>query len=161
MISKRSAFTMIELIFVIVVIGILAMVAIPKMAGGITEANIGKAKSDVAALRSAIASERQGRFLQGSSGYISTLDKNNTAGVWANQTTIFDDNDSNTSNGKLLTYGITAGPDEGEWQKVGDNQYRFRSDGAAATFTYTPTTGIFTCTTGADANGTLCSRIIN
>lgn len=157
---KRSAFTMIELIFVIVVIGILAMIAIPRMAGGITEANIGKAKSDVAALRSAIASERQGRFLQGSSGYISSLDHNATAAPGAGAT-IFDDNDTNSSNGKLLTYGIITGTDEGEWEKSATNQYRFRSDGAAATFTYTPATGIFTCTTGADANGQLCSRIIN
>lgn len=160
--NNRTAFTIIELIFVIVILGILAMVAIPRMSGAIEDANVGKAKSDVAALRSAIASERQGRFLKGSSGYISTLDQNNTAGAWANQTTIFDDNDSDLSNGKLLTYGITTGNNEGQWKKTGDNQYDFSADGAIATFTYDNTTGIFTCTSGtADANQILCGRIIN
>lgn len=158
--KQRKAFTLVELIFVIVILGILAAVAIPRMAGGIIEANIGKAKSDVAALRSAIASERQGRFLRGISGYITTLDKNDT-GVWTDQATVFDDNDTNVNNGKLMTYGVTTGSNEGQWQKVGDNQYRFYSDGAAATFTYTPTDGRFMCTVGADVNGTLCRRIIN
>lgn len=157
--KQRKAFTMIELIFVIVVLGILAMVAIPRMSGAIEDANIGKAKSDVSALRSAIASERQARFLQGNSGYISDLDQ----GVAANteDVNIFDDNDSDTTNGKLLTYPIVTGNGDGEWMKTGDNQYKFTSDGVFTTFTYTPADGRFTCTTGADASGTLCSRIIN
>lgn len=158
--KQRKAFTMIELIFVIVVIGILAMIALPKISGTIEDANIGKARSDVAALRSAIASERQARFLQGSSGYISSLD-GNAAAAPGDGAVIFDDNDSNASNGKLLSYGVITGSGEGKWKKVAQNQYTFKSGDGIATFDYNNTTGIFTCTAGVDVNGTLCGRIIN
>ena len=62
---KRKAFTMIELVFVIVVIGILAAIAIPKFAMTRNDAVITKGRTAVAALRSAIATERQKRILRG------------------------------------------------------------------------------------------------
>jgi general secretion pathway protein G len=61
----RKAFSMVELVFVIVVIGILAAVAIPKLTATRDDAQISKARAAVGALRSAIATERQKRILQG------------------------------------------------------------------------------------------------
>ena len=61
----KNAFTMIELVFVVVVIGILAAVAIPKFAMTRNDAIITKAKTTVGALRSAIATERQKQILRG------------------------------------------------------------------------------------------------
>ena len=88
----RKAFTMIELVFVIVVIGILAGVAIPKFAATRDDAVISKARATVGALRSAIATERQKRILRGT----------------------FDDINGSTVEG-LLEYGLGSG-----WSRSGD-----------------------------------------
>jgi len=62
----KKAFTMLELIFVIVVIGILSAIAVPKFAATRDDAVISKARNEVAAMRSAIATARQKRILKGS-----------------------------------------------------------------------------------------------
>ena len=52
---RRSGFTMIELIFVIVILGILASVAIPKLAATRDDAKISKALNELATLKSDFA----------------------------------------------------------------------------------------------------------
>ena len=61
----KNAFTMIELIFVIIVIGILSVVAVPKLAPLVGNAKDTKAKSTLASVRSAVSTERQKQILQG------------------------------------------------------------------------------------------------
>lgn len=61
----NKAFTMVELVMVIVVIGILAAIAIPKLAVTRDDAIVTKAKTTVGTLRTAIATERQKRMLRG------------------------------------------------------------------------------------------------
>ncbi len=61
----KKAFTMVELVFVIVVIGILSAIAVPKFAATRDDAIVSKALAEVAAMRSAIATERQKRILRG------------------------------------------------------------------------------------------------
>ncbi len=53
---KRSGFTMIELIFVIVILGILASVAIPKLAATRDDAKVSKALNELAMLKNDFAS---------------------------------------------------------------------------------------------------------
>ena len=62
----NKAFTMIELVFVIVVIGILSAIAIPKFAATRDDAVITKAITTIASARSAIATTRQKNILRGS-----------------------------------------------------------------------------------------------
>jgi len=57
--KSQKAFTMLELVFVIVVIGILSAIAIPKFAV------ITKTKVTIASVRSALATERQKNILRG------------------------------------------------------------------------------------------------
>ena len=61
---KRSGFTMIELIFVIVILGILASVAIPKLAATRDDAKVSKALNELAMLKSDFSNyyTSQGKF---------------------------------------------------------------------------------------------------
>lgn len=60
----RKAFTMTELIFVIVVIGILAAIALPRFTDSADNAYLARAQSEVATIRAALATERQKRVLR-------------------------------------------------------------------------------------------------
>ena len=132
---NKKAFTMIELVFVIVVLGILAAVAIPRLAATRTDAEISKGRSDVASIRSAIITERQSRLITGDSTYIlpTTL---NTGGLF----------------GGVLTYAITAGSGAGHWSNtaadVNTSTYNYNVAGFDIPFTYTRSTGKFTCPDG-------------
>lgn len=123
---KKSAFTMIELVFVIVVLGILAAVALPRMGGTMSQAQLAKARGDVAAIRTSIASERQKNLVKGINTYPLLLD--------ANDGDLFS---------VVLTYAIPAGTASGEWQQTGATAYTFKvalSGGEqTVAFTYYPT----------------------
>jgi general secretion pathway protein G len=146
----KNAFTMIEMIFVIVILGILAAIAVPKMAATRTDAEITKGRADISAIRSAIVTERQGRLIQGQSTWISALSQNTT--------TLFDGNDSTHT---ILMYGIAAGTGSGRWQSTDGANYTFTIQTTAVPFTYDKDTGIFTCVTGNDAIGTMCATLTN
>ena len=62
---KRAAFTMIELIFVIVILGILASVAIPKLAGVQDDAYVSLEKSGIASVKSGALAVRSRALLRG------------------------------------------------------------------------------------------------
>lgn len=50
----KRAFTMIELIFVVLILGIIAGVAVPKILSGKTDAEVTRAKDDISAIKSNI-----------------------------------------------------------------------------------------------------------
>ena len=64
-----KAFTMIELIFVIVILGILSAVALPKFQGVRNQADIANVKAQLSTIRAAIANDRQRRLIMGCSLY--------------------------------------------------------------------------------------------
>ena len=71
--ANRVAFTIIELVMVIVVIGILSAIALPKFAQTTVIAYDSKAASVLAAARSALATERQKRILRGDFAAITSM----------------------------------------------------------------------------------------
>jgi general secretion pathway protein G len=152
---SKHAFTMIELIFVIIVIGILAAVAIPKFSGIENQAVISSGRATVMSVRAAISTFRQKGFMLGNSSYISSLDAGvavNTSGV-----KIFDNNGTTTDT--LLTYPIITKSTSGGWIKTAINQYTYYVDSTPVPFTYNPNSGIFTCTTNSTTAGKDCSYL--
>lgn len=121
MLSNRKAFTMLELTFVIVVIGILSAIALPRLAATRDDAVITKAITTVAAVRNAVSTERQRRILRGDYTSITTLHSTNN---------IFDvfSADGNSNQNRVLEYPVancsTMGKTEGCW-KLNGSDYRF------------------------------------
>jgi len=145
---KKTAFTMIELVFVIVVLGILSAIAIPKFSATRTDAQISKGRADVASVRSAIITERQSRLITGDSKFIE-------AGDGSGQL------DDGALFGGVLTYGITAKDASGHWHSrsssdTNSSTVKFKVADTDVTFTYTRSNGVFTC----DTDDTYCSELI-
>jgi len=118
--KSKSAFTMIEVVFVIVIIGILAAVAIPRLAASRDDAQVTKAKVLVASVRNALAMERQKRILRGEfKPLIAVGDATNVFGD-------FYDAGGNTGVG-VLEYPIVSEPGKKDrWSFAGD-EYTFKS----------------------------------
>jgi general secretion pathway protein G len=142
---KRDAFTMIEMVFVIVILGILAAIAIPKFAATRTDAQIAKGRSDIAAIRSAIMTERQSRLIKGDSTWVPQLSDNNA--------TLFTGSDNNHT---LLMYGVSSGATDGKWRRTAVNTYVFRVGGQDCQFTYDGA-GKFTLSAGQPA---ICDNLV-
>jgi len=149
----KKAFTMIELIFVIVILGILAAVAVPKMGSAKNNADISKGKTDVATIRSAILTERQSQLIKGNNSFIEKLSSDNA---------VLFTGDSDKGR-ELLTYGIAAGTTDGKWSKDDDTTYQFHTNSLSIEFDYNKTTGIFGCDRGdgtTDAQKT-CRKLVD
>ena len=130
--SHKQAFTMIELIFIIVVIGILAAIAVPKFAVTRNDALNAKGKSTLAAVRSAIATERQKRILKGD---VTTAITNLSAG--GGVFTTFNADQDGVSN-RVLEYPPTAcsGSETGCWTGSGTS-YTYKTAGSGTSCVYT------------------------
>ncbi|MCF6339794.1 MAG: type II secretion system GspH family protein [Sulfurimonas sp.] len=140
--KSKKAFTMIELVFVIVVLGILAAVAIPRFAATRTDAEITKGRADIASIRSAIVTERQARLITGDSLFIAA---GNGAGLL----------DNNGLFGGVLTYPIADRVANGRWTNltrpdVNSSTYNYQINNVTTTFTYTRDGGIFDCVANTD-----------
>ena len=115
MYKNKKAFTMLELTFVIVIIGILSAIAIPKFAANRDDATVAKAKATVSAIRNAVATERQKRILRGEFTHIFKLSK--ASGTDKPIFDAFDGNDTNS----VLQYPLQSCKDtsaQGCWEET-------------------------------------------
>jgi general secretion pathway protein G len=150
------AFTMIELIFVIVILGILSAIALPKFTSTGTQARIAAGKADVAAIRSAILAERQKGIIKGQSAYIE------------NGTGTDGDGNKQLNNGGLfggvLTYPKKNSNSDGNWYtaNTANGNFSYIIDGTSVSFDYNATTGTFTCdpTSGTADQKKYCKELI-
>ena len=136
----RHAFTLIELVFVIVIVGILAGVAVPRLFVTRDDAIITRAKSDIASIRSAIINVYNANMLSGRFAYPPLEGTNNAV--------LFEG---------VLQNGIVPNTQSG-WTSTAANVYVFTLRNRTATFTYNQATGAFTCTSGAQS-GRFCQEL--
>ena len=141
---------MIEMVFVIVVLGILASIAIPRLAATRTDAEITKGRADIASIRSAIVTERQSRLIVGLSAYVP-----NGTGTYTAGGNTYKQMDNGGLFGGVLTYPIASSAGNSGWSgTAGSGTYVYKVGGVSTTFTYNATTGTFDC-----ATGTYCSDL--
>ena len=133
---------MLELMFAIVIIGILASVAIPKLAATRTDAIISKGKTQVAAIRNGIIIQKGLMLLKGGSGFPNNLDDSNASEYNQIDKELF----TGASDGDILQNPIISGNKSGHWMKIGVNKYRFYvTNSESVDFDYTNTDGSFDC----------------
>ena len=135
----KKSFTLLELILVIVIIGILASVAIPKLFATRDDAIITKIRTDVSTIRSAISNLHTKNLMRGVSSYPEVLDD---AASNTEDEALFD---GNTSIGTLLDYPIYSKNANGHWMKTDDTNYTVKIMDNDIKFNYYPNNGHFDC----------------
>ena len=140
---SKQAFTMVELIFVIVIIGILAAVAVPKLAATRDDAEISKAKVLVASVRNALTMERQKRVLRGDFSAITAV---------GGGSDVFGHFDNNSSQSTIFEYSVLSNTDKGHWSiNPAGTEYTFNS-GVANNPIFVVSGGKFICKTGSNCS---------
>ena len=127
----RRAFTMMELVFVIVVIGILASIAAPKFAATRDDATITKAKTTVANIRTALSSEIQRKVLQADYSPITNLG----GVVNGHDKPIFDYFNGDNKGSRVLEYpplSCKSSSSKGCWMRTGASEYKYYLPGPVA-----------------------------
>lgn len=142
--KTSSAFTMVELVFVIVILGILAAVAIPRLGASRDDAVVVKGKSQVSAIRSGISLLKSRRLLEGNVTAPQALD----AASAAEGQNLF----HGGADGNILEYPLLSKSADGSWMKTSANDvnpitYAYRMMGRTVGFDYNKTSGMFTCDT--------------
>ena len=150
----KKSFTLIELVIVIVIIGILASVAIPKLFATRDDAVIAKIRTDVSTVRSAVLNLHSKNLMKGDSSYPEALDD---ADANVEDEELFDGNDSI---GVLLDYPIYSKNSNGHWMKTDDTNYTIKLQNTDVKFNYYKSNGHFDCE-GLNSNKAddLCKKL--
>lgn len=131
----KKGFSLIELVFVIVILGILAGVAIPRLTATREDAQIAKLKSDVAAVQSGIALERSTRMMRGDMSWPSRLDQKDPVGA----------STPGIDCGSAFC-AVTQNAIKGPWSTSNGTAYTFEfNKNTTLNFTYNPADGTFDC----------------
>ncbi len=119
--KNQKAFTMIEVVFVIVVIGILAAVALPRFGESADSAYITKAQSTLATVRAALATERQRRILRGKAAE-GIVDLGGGANAFSNFSAELDGTVTPVLDYPIVNCGTSG---KGCWKRTGATAYSY------------------------------------
>ena len=103
----KKAFSLLELIFTISIVAIIALVAIPKLSNSLEKTNILKFKSDIAAIREGLSIYKRSFILKGEP--LSSLDSL--------------DIDEKLFK-KVINYTILSSSKSGSWEKLSNSKYK-------------------------------------
>ncbi len=124
----RKAFTLMELIIVIAIIGILTSIAVPKFAATRDDATITKARSTISNIRASLSAHIQKNILK--ADYKKVHDLGGT--VNGHDEYLFDyfyDEDGNRSDDRVLEYPPRSCKNQdatGCWMRTGDREYSYK-----------------------------------
>ena len=149
----RKAFTLIELVYVIAVIGILSAIAASKFSVTRDDAVVTKAKTTVANIRASMSSEVQRKVLNADYSQISNL--GGTIDVY--DSSIFDYFDENSSKGRVLEYAPKSCKDSSAvscWMRTGEAEYTYKMPSAVGgTVIFNVNNNRFECDTEHNEEG--------
>jgi len=132
--NSKKAFTMVELIFVIAILGILSAVAIPRFAATRDDAIIANGIATIASVRAGIITERQARLIKGDPKWITKANLDGGSGDYF---------------GGVMMYGVNSSTTDGWSGTAGSGSYTYTVGSTSTIFSYDDDTGKFTCTSGA------------
>ncbi len=148
----KQAFSLLEVIFVIAVLALLASFALKNGYGFLDKANLTKIKAEVALIRSALNSNKNKRIQQGQTDYPLLLDmaKVNTEGEW-----LF----AGMQDEKLLLHPLrattTTQKEIGQFAKISSSHYyAYLEKERFVEFIYNKNDGTFSC----NYDNTLCKE---
>ncbi len=143
----RKAFTLVELVMVIAIIGILSAIAVPKLIVTRDDAQITKARTTVANVRSALSEYVQKKILKGDYSSV----KNVGGGI---NSKIFDYFDNNVTGDRVLEYPLAQcakATSKGCWVYNSDDTYTYRFPaGVGGSVKFVVRNNRFECADGED-----------
>ena len=105
----KQSFSILELIFIVVIVGILATVSIPKLSNTTKTTSLVKLKNELNLINDGIKQYQTKAILQGDDISLDSLDED----------------DINLFS-KVLTNPIISSSDINSWSKISNNSYRYR-----------------------------------
>lgn len=143
--KKREAFTLLELTFVIVIIGILSAVAIPRLAATRDDAEITRAIATVASVRNSLSMERQKKILRGN--FDALIGLSTQTGY---NKPIFDEfvDDNGNTGEDVLEYPLQSCANasaRGCWQTSDNRVYTYKMPASSSDVDFNITSNRFIC----------------
>ncbi|AGZ81731.1 prepilin-type N-terminal cleavage/methylation domain-containing protein [Campylobacter fetus] len=128
----KKAFTIMEIVFVIIILGILVSIAIPRFSINRKDAQIAKAQVELANIRSTIALKRSESFLVSGESSAATSNLNNILKEAKVSTT------NNTSSDYLLRWSVSGKTLKLDIKNYGTATFSDNGNGKFETCTSTP-----------------------